>query len=373
MTLGRAALTMAAKEFRQFSRDRFSLVLTVGLPAFQLVLFGYALNLSIPEIPAVVCNLDGASQSRALVRSFEASGMFRVVDYVSSSEAMYQVMISGRAQVGIRIPNSFSGEALAGRHAAVSLWIDGSAAPVAAQAITAANAIAGHRAMRQLVAVTDGDGHLPLEIRARVLFNPHSRSANFLIPGLIGILLQMITTLLIAISVVREREKGTLHQVMLTPIGLRGIAAGKLLAFGAIGLVEGCVLLILMRFLFRVPIHGSVSLLVPLLVLFLVPSVAIGLLIASRAKRQAHALQLTYLVFLPSVLLSGYLFPVTSMPAVMQSVSRFLPPTYYVSLLRAVIVRGAGVATIASDVIALSLLSLVLLATATWRFTRAIN
>lgn len=370
MNIVRSALIVAAKEFCHIRRDRFSLVLTIGLPVFQLILFGYALNLSTPEMPTVVRNLDGATQSRRLVRSFEASGMFRIIDYAETDDAVYQALRSGKAKVGIRIPKSFSTDVLSGRQALVSLWIDGSEAPTAVEAITAANAIVGHRVMEQVVAITNNSGELPLKVRAEILFNPQSRSANFLIPGLIGILVQMITTLMIAISVVRERERGTLNQIMLTPIGLRGLAAGKLLAYGAVGLIEGCILLALMRFVFYVPIHGSVPLLIGLLLVFLVPSVATGLLIAARAKRQAHALQLTYLIFLPSVLLSGYIFPTASMPGLMQSISRMLPATYFVAILRAVIVRGAGFSMIAPDLLALSLLSALLLSAAIWRFTK---
>jgi ABC-2 type transport system permease protein len=373
VTLASAAAAVAIKELRHIRRDRFSLVLIVGLPVFQLILFGYALNLSTPEAPAAVCNLDSGSESRSLVRSFEASGMFRVVRFVSDDRQLADALIAGHAKVGIYIPRGFTADVVSGRSASVAVWIDGSEAAVAAQSQMASNAIAGHRIIQQIAPILNSERRLPIEIRVRMLFNPSSRSANFLIPGLIGILLQMITTLLIATSIVREREKGTLNQVLLTPIGLRGMAAGKLLAYTLLGFAEGAVLLALMRFVFRVPIHGSVPLLLVLLLLFLAPSLAIGLLIAARARRQAHALQLTYLVFLPSVMLSGYLFPRASMPGPIRLVSALLPATYSVDILRAIIIRGAPLGAIARDALVLSVLATVLMAGAIRAFTRRVG
>jgi ABC-2 type transport system permease protein len=360
-----SAAAVAAKEFRHLARDRAALTLMIGLPVFQLMLFGYALNLWVANVPAAVLNLDGTAESRSAIRSFETSGFFRVARYVASDAELEHALIAGDVKAGIRVPRGYSADVLYDRPTNILLLIDGSEAPLAAEMLMAADSVGVRRSIERIPLQSAA---LSTRVRAQILFNPSSRSANFLIPGLIGILVQMITSLLAAVSIVREKERGTIDQMLLTQVGVRGIIAGKLAAYGVIGFAEACTLLALMRFVFRVPVHGSVPLLIGCFALFLVPSLAIGLLISARAMRQSHALQLTYLVFLPSVMLSGFLFPRESMPPLMYHVSQCIPVTYFIRILRAVIVRGAGIAEIRGDLAVLAGIGIALLLLSMWTF-----
>jgi ABC transporter DrrB family efflux protein len=213
-------------------------------------------------------------------------------------------------------------------------------------------------------------GGLPVDVRPKMLFNPDSRSANFMVPGLIAIILQMITTMLTAFSVVRERERGTLEQLLVTPVRPFGLMLGKLVPYALIGIFETVSVLAVMRLVFDVPINGSVTLLLSLSVIFLFTALAIGLLISTRAQNQMQALQFAWLIMLPSVLLSGFMFPRESMPVVMQFIGSLVPATHFIEIIRGIVLRGATFGDLFEEVMILSLMGFVLIVLSALRFRK---
>jgi ABC transporter DrrB family efflux protein len=203
-----------------------------------------------------------------------------------------------------------------------------------------------------------------------MLFNPDSRSANFMVPGLIAIILQIITTLLTAFSIVREREQGTLEQLLVTPVRPFGLMLGKLVPYGLIGIVETFTVLTVMRLVFDVPIKGSVLLLLSLSILFLFTALAIGLLISTKAQNQMQALQLAWLIMLPSVLLSGFMFPRDSMPVIMRFIGYMVPATHFMEIIRGIVLRGATLVDLLPEVLTLMFMGLVLLVLSAFRFRK---
>jgi ABC-2 type transport system permease protein len=197
-------------------------------------------------------------------------------------------------------------------------------------------------ALQQSLARVIPNGSLPIEVRPSVLYNPATRSANFFVPGLIAILLQIMTILLIALSVVRERERGTLEQLTMTPVAPLGLMVGKMIPYGVLSFLELCAILAVMRVVFQVPIHGNVLILLVMSAPFLLTVLGIGLVISSKARTQAEAFQLSMGTILPSIFLSGYIFQIENMPPIFQAISRVIPTTYYIRILRGIILRGAG-------------------------------
>ncbi len=334
--------SIAYKETIHVVRDPRTLFLMLLIPSIQLTIFGYAVDMDIKHIPTVVFNLDGRPDSRALLDTFKNSGYFDIRHIVFSDQALFGTIVRGQAQVGIKIPPDYTDNVLMGRKATVQVLIDGSNSSVAMQALNVSNAIA----LRKSIDVVSRDvltkGTLPIEARPRVLFNPDMKTANFMVPGLVGLVLQLVTMILTSFAIVRERENGTLEQLMVTPVSRFGLMTGKLVPFFFVGAFETTTVLCLMRFLFRVPISGSVGLLAFFAVPFLFTSLGMGLLVSTFARTQMEAIQLAFLIVLPSVLLSGFIFPQETMPLPIFIIAQGIPLTYFIRILRGIILRGAG-------------------------------
>jgi ABC-2 type transport system permease protein len=252
--------------------------------------------------------------------------------------------------------------------------IDGSDSSIATQSLQASSGVGMTKSLQRLIGESSESigTPLPVEVRVKMLFNPDARSANFMVPGLVTIILQIITTMLTAFSIVRERERGTLEQLLVTPVRPFGLMLGKLVPYGVIGVFETCTVLTVMRVLFQVPINGSVLLLLGLSVLFLFPALAIGLLISTKAQNQMQALQLAWLIMLPSVLLSGFMFPRDSMPVIMQIIGYLVPATHFMEIIRGIVLRGATFTDLMGQVIPLTVMGIVLLALSALRFRKKI-
>ena len=337
----RGLTSIVYKETIHVLRDGKTLFLMLLIPVIQLTVFGYAIDLDIKHIPTAVYNLDGRQQSRDLLDIFRNSGYFNFTRPAFSDSALLDSIIRGDAQVGIKIPPDYTDDLLAGRKATVQVLIDGSNSSVAMQALNVANAIA-LRSSLAIVNTTVGASELPVEARPRVLFNPDMKTANFMVPGLVGLVMQLVTMILTAFAIVREKENGTLEQLMVTPVSRLGLMIGKLVPFFVIGAVETCLVLLVMRFLFSVPIAGSLALLAAFSVPFLFTSLGLGLLVSTFATTQIQAVQLAFLIILPSVLLSGFVFPQETMPLPIYIIAQGIPLTYYIRILRGIILRGAG-------------------------------
>src|SRR5437879_11246757 len=295
------------------------------------------------------------------------SDTFRVIGYVQDDQHLNDAIISGRARVGVKIPVDYSDKLLHQMSAQVRVLIDGSDSSVAGQAINVTTAIGLDESLRRVLANT-GDTAFAVDMRPKILFNPDSRSPNFFLPGLTAILLLNVTTFLTAFSIVREKERGTLEQLFVTPVRPMGLLLCKLLPYLMTGFFELCVILTFMRFIFSVPIHGSVILLALLSLPYIFVSLSLGILISSKANSQAEAMQLAFLTILPSIFFSGYIFPRETMPWIFHTLSYFVPATYFINITRGIILRGAGVVHLWIDVLALFAIGTLLLILAARRF-----
>jgi ABC-2 type transport system permease protein len=278
---------------------------------------------------------------------------------------MNDLIVAGKARVGIKIPVEYSDRLLHKMDAQVLVLIDGSDSSVAGQAINVSNAIGLDESLRR--ALPNGELRA-VEMRPKMLFNPDSRSPNFFLPGLTAIMLLNVTTFLTAFSIVREKERGTLEQLFVTPVRPYGLLLGKLLPYLGVGFFELCLILTCMRFLFQVPIHGSVLLLAFLSLPYLFAALSLGILISSKAASAAEAMQLAFLPILPSVFFSGYIFPRETMPAIFRPISYLIPATYFINITRGVILRGATIRHLWTDALALFAIGTFLLIVAARRF-----
>ena len=361
------------KELLQISRDPITLVLMLIIPMFQLTIFGYAINTEVRDIKTAVYDLDQRREARELITAFQNTDYFAVVEYVDSDEELNHAIVAGRVKIGIKIPADYSDRLAMSRQATVLVLIDGSDSSIATQSLTVSTSVGMQESLARLAErLQQSDVQMPIEVRPKMLFNPDSRSANFMVPGLVAVILQMITTLLTAFSIVRERERGTLEQLLVTPIKPFGLMFGKLVPYGLIGFFETCTVLLVMRVVFQVPINGSLLLLVMLSILFLFTALAIGLLISTQAQNQVQAFQMAFLIMLPSILLSGFMFPRESMPVVMRGLGYLVPATHFIQIIRGIVLRGATLFDLVEQIVVLSVMGVVLLVLSALRFRKKV-
>jgi ABC-2 type transport system permease protein len=350
-------------------RDAGTLFFSLTMPLLQMFLLGFGVDTNIRQINTVVYNADGRRESRELIERLKNSDTFHVLRYVENDHDLNDLIISGKARVGIEIPVDYSDRLLHNMGAQVLVLIDGSDSSVAGQAINVTTAIGLDESLRR---VLQDRSTFAVDMRPKLLFNPDSRSPNFFLPGLTAIMLLNVTTFLTAFSIVREKERGTLEQLFVTPVRPYGLLLGKLLPYLGIGFFELCLILVFMRFLFRVPIHGSVLLLAFLALPYLFAALSLGILISSKANSQAEAMQLAFLPILPSVFFSGYIFPRETMPAIFKPISYIIPATYFINITRGVILRGATIKHLWTDGLALFIIGTVLLILAARRFQKKV-
>ena len=359
------------KEGIQMFRDKGTLRFSLMVPIFQLVLFGL-IDTNVRHVPTVIFDQSRSPESRALVDDFTNTSYFEVVGYAPSRAALREEIVAGRASVGIEVPPDFDEKRLRSQSASFLVLIDGSDSSISAQTLGAANGVALNRSLAEIrdkMGVRD----FPLEARPTLLFNPDSRSANLLIPGLIAILLTFSGTLLSAYAIVRERERGTLEQLMVTPASPLAVVLGKILPYLVLAFVQLLLVLALMTWVFRVPIHGSIPLLLGLAVIYLFALLSLGLLVSSRAKTQMEATQIAQMVLLPSIMLSGYIFPLSSLPAPLRAAAQILPATHFIAISRGIIIRGASFQDLWSHVAALLVIAAVLVAGSARAFQKTIS
>jgi len=358
------------KEITQMLRDRGTLLFALVIPVFELILFG-VIDMNAKHIPTVVFDQSRTQESRRLINQFENTSYIRVIGEVPSRAALQQAIVSGRAPVAIEIPPDYARNLAAGRQADVLIMIDGSDQSVATQALAATNGVVLQQGLRDLLEKTGG--RPTVEAHPVMMFNPDMRSANLLIPGLIAILLTFSGTILSAFAIVKERERGTLEQLMVTPVSPLAVVVGKLLPYLGLAYFQLIIIVALMRFLFQVPINGSLTLLLVLSPIYLVSLLALGLLVSSRARTQMEAMQMAMGFMLPSVLLSGYVFPITALPVPLQVISHLLPATYFIKIARGIVIRGADFVDLWQPVTALLAISIVLIAASARAFKKTVS
>ena len=354
------------KEVTQMLRDRTTLMFAIAVPVFELILFG-VIDMNAKNIPTAVFDQSRTQESRRLVEQFTATSYLRVTEHVQSRGELQSAIVSGHAQVAIEIPPDYARNLAAGREADVLVLIDGSDSTIANQALAATNGVVLQEAIRELMARPRLDAH-PV-----MMFNPDMRSANLLIPGLIAILLTFSGTILSAFAIVKERERGTLEQLMVTPVSPLAVVMGKILPYMGVAYGTLIIVLLLMRFLFQVPFNGSVVLLLALSSVYLLALLSFGLLISSRAGSQMEAMQMAMGIMLPSILLSGYIFPLASLPLPLRVIAHVLPATHFIQIARGIVIRGAGFGHLWEPVLALLAISTVLIGVSARAFRKTVS
>jgi ABC-2 type transport system permease protein len=358
------------KELTQMMRDRATLMFSILVPVFELILFG-VIDMNAKNIPTVIFDQSRSQESRKLQEQLVATSLLRIVGEAHSRAELQHAIVAGSAQVAIEIPPDYARNLAAGRQADVLVLIDGSDSSVANQALAAANGVVLQEAIRRLMEKT---GLRPsIEAHPIMMFNPDMRSANLLIPGLIAILLTFSGTILSAFAIVKERERGTLEQLMVTPVSPLAVVLGKILPYLGVAYTTLIIVLILMNVLFQVPVHGNLLLLLALSSVYLLALLSFGLLISSRAKSQMEAMQMAMGIMLPSVLLSGYILPLSSLPAPLRVISSILPATHFIKIARGIVIRGASFGDLWQPVISLLAISAVLIAASARAFNKTIS
>jgi ABC transporter DrrB family efflux protein len=358
------------KEFLHIRRDRATMIIALTIPMFQLTLFGF-IDQSVKNVPTVVVDQDQTRQSRELMDHLRATRTFAITRVTSDPRDARDDITSGRARVGIVIPPDFHDKRARGSGAKILVLIDGSDSAVSGQALAAINGLVASESLAAVAQRADGGPVAPpLSAQPIVLFNPDGRTANYIIPGLIAILLQIVATVLTAVAIVREREKGTLEQLLVTPVHPLGLMLGKLAPYLAIGLLETAAVLTVMRYLFGVPIRGNLVFLFGMAVVYLFALLSIGLFISTRAQTQSQAQQMAQFLFLPSVFLSGYIFPASGLPKPLYVIGRLLPATHMVEILRGIVLRDAGPRELLPNVLALIAMSIFLVWASVRRFQK---
>lgn len=361
---------MLWKELVQMRRDRFTLGMLVGIPAIQLLLFGFAIRMEVRHLPAVVLDESRTTESRALVQAMANTGNFDVVGAVADRDEMRAAIERGDARAAVVIPPDFETDLKRRRTATAQVIID-AADPLASQAAISAAALASAARNSALGATRPNTGRL--EVRVRPWYNPALESAIYIVPGVAGLILTLTLSAITSMSIVRERERGTLEQLIVTPVTRAGLMLGKILPFALVGYVQITVILILGRFVFDVPVRGSLLLLYAATAPFILASLALGLFISTAVKTQVQAMQLSFLVILPSVLLSGFMFPREAMPQFAQWIGGAIPLTYFLRILRGILLKGTEFGSIWKDVLSLCAFAVLLITVSSMRFRKSLD
>lgn len=354
------------KELIHIRRNRAILFLAVMMPLMQLTMYGF-IDQRVHDVPTVVVDQDRSVQSRELMDQLRATKTFAIRAVTGSSQVARTEIVAGRAGVGIVIPPDYHDKRARGATAKILVLIDGSDSIVSSGALAAINGVVATRNL-ELVA-SDSRSGMPLSAQPIILFNPEGRTANFIIPGLVAVILQMIAVMLAAGSLVREREKGTMEQLLVTPVNPVGLMLGKVAPYLFVGLGETALILTLMRFAFSVPIRGSLVFLFSIMTLYISALLALGLYISTTANTQQEAQQKVQMLFLPSIFLSGYLFPLNGMPLILQAIGQILPTTHMVAIMRGIVLRDAGVIEMLPHVAALVLFAVLMV----WMSVRKVS
>lgn len=341
----RRLLALTWKEFMQLKRDRLTLRMIIMVPLMQTLVFGYAINYDVKHLRTVVLDESRSYDSRELVARLTASEYFTIVGRVDSFAELQSALDSAEASVGLVIDRDYGLNRHRGKPAEALLIVNASDTTTSSQAMAIASGVATQLSVQTLARRANWqNGAMPIDLRVRPWYNPDLRTATFIIPGLLAIILTFTLIQFTAGAIVREREMGTLEQLQVTPLTRFELILGKLLPFIVIGYVQLTVTTLLMRYLFGIPIAGSVPLLYAVAFLFIAGVLGLGILISTLVENQRQSQQLSMMLLLPFVFLSGYVFPIDGMPPVFQALSRVIPARYFIDVVRGIVLRGAGFA-----------------------------
>ena len=368
--------SIVRKEFIQLFRDPRTLAIAVVIPIVELFLLGYAATSDVQNVPMAFLDQSKSPQSRELLDAFRAADYFTIDYFVDSAEEYQKLIESGKARVALVIPVDYDARLLEG-NAKVLMILDGSDATIGATALSTARLVGQSFATKILVEQASLSGRAapaaPVEVRTQVWYNPNLNSAFFMIPGVIGMILSFITTILTATAIVRERERGTIEQLIVTPIRSGELILGKLLPYIILAFVETFEIILIGRYWFGVPVRGTLGLIILTSGLFLMSSLGIGLFASTIANTQQEAMLTVMMYNLPSIFLSGFFFPIQAMPKALQLVSYLIPLRYYLVAIRSLLLKGVGFEAIRTELIALAVFGIVIMTAATLRFHKRLD
>ena len=367
------------KEITHMIRDPRTLIFIFIMPILQLVLLGYANTTDIKNVSTVIFNQDNSPASRDLLDSFKSTGYFSFNYSVGSQAQVDNLIGGGQAKVGIVIPPNYGANLGSGQRSQALVLIDGSDPTVASAALSAAE-LAGQAhgvsiktQQLSLQGASIGGGANPVDVRTNILYNPDLLGAYSIVPGLIALILFQTATSLTALAIVRERERGTMEQLIVTPIRSWELILAKITPYILVSFADTLLILVLGTLIFGVPIRGSIILLFAMTGLYLLPTLGYGLVISTIARTQQQAQLMVMPLMLPAMMLSGYIFPIASLPIALQYVGALLPTTYFIYIMRAIVIKGVGISLILPQILALSVFSVALLGLAMWRFRKNLD
>ncbi len=366
------------KEFLHVIRDPLSLGLGIALPMLLLLLFGYALTLDVDNVPMIVWDQSGTPVSREFIRRFSGSRYFSIRGDATNYRRIEQAIDQGRALVALIIPPDFGPNAETGRPAAVQMIFDGTDSNTATLAIGYAEAVcqsfSEKIALDRVNRTAPGILYVPVDPRFRVWYNPDLQSRNFIFPGLIAVIMMIIAALLTSLTVAREWERGTMEQLISTPVKGTELILGKLIPYFAIGMLDIILAVLMGQFLFHVPLRGSPALLFTIAAIFLPGVLSLGILVSVVTKSQILASQITMIVtFIPSFLLSGFVFPISNMPKIVQIITYAVPARYLITLLQGIYLKGVGIHVLWLEAIFLTAFGIIMVLLAHFRFKKKLE
>ncbi len=363
-------LSITRKEFLHILRDPRTLAIMFLIPVMQLTLLGYAATSDVGHLTMAVLDWDRTAESRALIDAYRATNYFMPRYFPRNEAELRALMDQGMVRAGLLIPAGYGRDLARDGTAQVGFIVDGSDPAVANTAYAAAQTVGQSISLRLIEAQFGRSAIRGPEVRTRVWYNPELKSSNFMIPGLIGMILQMMAMLLTALALVRERERGTIEQLIVTPLRAPELIIGKIIPYVLIAFFDLGEVLLIGTLWFKVPINGSIALLLELSLLFLVTCLGLGLMISSAAKTQQEAMMLSFFMMMPAIFLSGFFFPLEAMPRFLQAISYVVPLRYFLIIARGVIIKGVGIEALREPVLALGFFAPVTLVLAIWRVRR---
>jgi ABC-2 type transport system permease protein len=366
-------LVIAWKELLQLRRDRLTLAMMVMIPVIQLVLFGYAVDTDVRHAPTVVYDQDRSAASRDFARSLEATGFYDLVGHVSSYDEIERAMRQGKARVALVFPPQYGASLVRGTPTSIQLVVDGSDPQTVASATNTAASLAIARSSELTVARMAASGigaFAPITLEAATWYNPELKTAVYVVAGLVGVILTMTMVMFTSMGIARERERGTLEQLIVSPVRPVELVLGKIVPYITIGYVQMTLILLIGTFGFGVPINGSLPLLYALAFVFIAANLALGLMFSTVAQTQQQAMQMSFFFLLPNILLSGFMFPFEGMPKPAQFMSELLPLTHFLRIVRGITLRGSGFEDVRGELVWLSAIFAALVVITSLRFQK---
>lgn len=365
-------IAILKKEFLQMRRDRMTLALILMIPLIQILLFGYAIQTEVKHIPTVVFDQSLSPESRDMLESFSATGYFDIIYVAGSFKEINYLIDSSRAKVGIVFPPDFAKNLRKGKSAEVQVLVDASDSMLSNQAIAIANSIGLMKSQEVLFKNSPLYQGIPYDVRVRPWYNPDGITAYYMVPAILGIVVTMTMVIITAVAIVREKERGTLEQLIVTPVKPLELMLGKIIPYIVLGYLQITVALLIAVLIFKVPIRGSLLQLYLLTLFFITASLGLGLMISNIAKNQMQAFQMSFFVMLPSILLSGFMFPRLAMPKIIYYLSDLIPLTYYLEIIRGIILKGIGFEYLVGQVTALLVFSVIFILFSSLKFKKQI-